>query len=158
VSITAHILHQPTCDVRRRNGFGDHSDAAKRISDTYRLHRTAQGPAAIGQFFACALADGQTDGMLYGSKRDAVRHQHHNEQRYMFLAIGPYDLGPCDAEELLAIQRLYYDRGIRWPDPDHAHGGPEVIQRATVEDQRSLVRSIARGGRSRPSGLVYPGE
>lgn len=156
--MTGIAQHQDTCDRRRRTGFGDHSDAAKRISDTYRLHRAAQGHAAIGRYFASALADGTTDGQLYDGKRDAVRHQHHNEQLFIFLAIGPYDLSPCEAEELLAIQRMYYDAGIRWPDPDHARGGPEVVQRVTVEDQRSLVASIANGGRTRPSGLIYPGE
>lgn len=156
--MTDVIAHQDQCDRARRTPFGLHSDAAKRISDTYRLHRAAQGRAAIGRFFACALADGATDGVLYDTKRDAVRHQHHNEQLFIFLAVGPYDLSPCEAEELLHIQRLYYDRGIRWPDPEHARGGREVVQRVTVEDQRSLVASIASGGRIRPSGLVYPGE
>ena len=156
--MTGISRHQDQCDRKRRTPFGDHSDAAKRISDTYRLHRTAQGAAAIGRFFAAALADGSTDGQLYDGKRDAVRHQHHNEQRYIFLAIGPHDLSPCEAEELLHIQRMFYDRGIRWADPDHARGGREVVQRVTVEDQRSLVASIANGGRTRPSGLIYPGE
>lgn len=150
--------HQAQCDRARRTPFGDHSDAAKRISDTYRLHRTAQGMTAIGRYFAAALADATTDNVLYDSKRDAVRHQHHNEQRYIFLAIGPFDLSPCEAEELLHLQRMFYDRGIRWTDPDHARGGREVVQRSTVEDQRSLAASIASGGRIRPSGLVYPGE
>lgn len=152
------VPHQATCTREYRTALGDHSDAAKRISDTYRLHASALGAAAIGRWFACKLADGTGDGVLYDSKRDAVAHQGHNEKLFIFLSIGPYDLGPCDAEQLLAVQRLYYDRGLRWPDPDHAGGGPEIVQRVTVEDQRSLVASIASRGRIRPTGLIYPGE
>ena len=154
----AVVLHDVNCDRARRTPFGDHSDAAKRASDAYRLHKAALGFAAVGKFIAVALADGSSDGVLYDTKRDAVRHQHHNEQWYAFICINPGDFNPCEAEEYLAINRTLYEHGIRLTDPEHARGGREVIQRATVEDQRSLVRSIASGGRSRPSGLVYPGE
>lgn len=153
-----HVTAQHDVDCQRSAPLGGHSDAAKRVSDTYRLHRTAQGLAATGQWFAAALADGSSDGVLYGSKRDAVRHQHHNETRFAFVCISPGDMTVCEAEEFLATNRMFYDRGLRLTDPDDAHGGREVIQRSTVEDQRSLVRSIAGGGRTRPSGLVYPGE
>jgi hypothetical protein len=146
------------CDRARRTPFGDHSDAAKRASDAYRLHKAALGQAAVGRFFAIALADGSSDGVLYDTRRDAVLHQHHNEQWYAFIAIHPGDLDPCEAEEWVALNRMFYDKGIRLTDPEHARGGREVIQRVTVEDQRSLARSIASGGRSRPSGLVYPGD
>lgn len=145
-------------DINCPRSGGEHSDAAKRVSDAHRLHKTALGHAAIGRWLACALADGTSDGVLYDSKSDAVTHQHHNEQFYAFLCISPGDVSPCEAEEFLAINRMLYSKGIRMTDPDHAHGGPDIVQRATVEDQRSLVRSIASGGRIRPSGLVYPGE
>lgn len=150
--------HDFGCRPAIRSPFGFHSDAAKRQSDTYRLHRTAQGIDAIGQFFASALADGTTDGVLYESKSAAVRHQHHDEQWYAFVCIGPGDWTPCEAEEFLFLQRMLYDRNIRLTDPDHARGGRQVVQRSTVEDQRSLVGSIASRGRLRPSNLVYPGE
>lgn len=150
-------MHDQGCLPARRTPLGDHSDAAKRVADTWRLHRAALGTVATGQWFAAALEDGASDGVLYEGKRDAVRHQHHNEQRYAFICISPGDLTPCMAEEFLAINRTLYARGIRLADPDHAKGGRDVIQRVTVEDQRSLVRSIASRGRIRPSGLIYPG-
>lgn len=150
--------HDPGCQPARRMPLGGHSDAAKRVSDTHRLHKAALGHDAIGKCFAAALADGTTDGVLYDTKRDAVRHQHHNEQLYAFVFTGPGDVSVCEAEEFLAQCRLLYDRGIRLADPDHRGGGLDVIQRVTREDQRSLMRSIADRGRSRPSGLVYPGE
>jgi hypothetical protein len=135
-----------------------HSDAAKRVSDTYRLHKTALGYDAIGQWFAAALADGSSNGVLYETKRDAVRCQHHNEQWYAFIQLGPWDMDVCEAESFIGTVRALYDAGLRLPDPDHARGGRDVITRATREDQRSLIASIANRGRTRPSGLVYPGE
>lgn len=153
-----YYQHNFACRPEIRTPFGFHSDAARRQSDTYRLHRTAAGLDAIGKWFASALADGATDGVLYDSKSDAVRHQHHNEQLYAFICISPGDWTPCEAEEFLGLQRMLYDRGIRLTDPDHIRGGRQVVQRSTVEDQRSLVRSIITRGRTRPSNLVYPGE
>jgi hypothetical protein len=152
----AVVAHDVNCDRARRTPLGGHSDAAKRVSDTYRLHRLAAGHAAIGQWFAAALADGTTDTVLYESKQAAVRHQHHNEVYFAFVCIGPHDMNVCEAEEFLALNRMLYDKGIRLTDPDHVKGGREIVQRATVEDQRSLVASIANGGRSRPSNLIYP--
>jgi hypothetical protein len=146
------IVHDPACTG------GVHSDAAKRVSDQYRLHRVALGPASVGRWLAVALADGTTDGTLYDTKRDAIRHQHHNEQYYAFVCIGPHDMSVCEAEGYMAMVRQLYDAGIRLTDPDHAHGGREVIPRVTREDQWSLVRSIRSKGRARPSGFVYPGE
>jgi hypothetical protein len=137
---------------------GVHSDAAKRMSDTYRLHRVGLGPAATGRWFAVRLADGTGDGTLYDTKRDAVRHAGHNEQLYAFVCISPGDMDVCDAEDWLTIHRTYYDAGLRMPDPDHVSGGPDVVARATREDQFGLMRSIKSRGRIRPSGLVYPGE
>jgi hypothetical protein len=158
VSIQVLVQHDPNCDRRRRTAFNDHTDTAKRVSDAVRLHKVALGNAAIGRFIAVALEDGTSDGVLYDTKRDAVRHQHHNEQRYAFVCISPGDITPCMAEEFMALQRMLYGKNIRLTDPDHARGGREVIQRSTVEDQRSLAHSIANGGRTRPTGLVYPGE
>jgi hypothetical protein len=156
--VTVVVAHDDGCVITRRTPLGGHTDAAKRVSDTARLHVLAHGQAAIGRWFACRLEDGSSDNTLYDSKRDAVRHQHHNEQYYAFLAISPGDITVCMAEEFMAQARLLYLRNIRLADPDDLHGGRQVIDRVTAEDQRSMFRSIASGGRLRPSGLVYPGE
>ena len=152
--IPALVPHDDACPVAWNK---PHSDAARRVSDTWRLHRAALGHAATGQWFAAALADGTTDGVLYDGKGPAVRHQHHNEQYYAFVCISPADCSPCEAETFLEVARMLYDKNIRMADPDHRSGGPEVIRRLAVEDDRSLMRSIASGGRTRPSNLIYPG-
>jgi hypothetical protein len=142
------VAHSQNCPNRGKL----HSDAAKRVSDAYRLHTSALGAAAAGRWIAVALADGSSDGALYDTKTDAVRHQHGHETRFAYVAIGPWDMDTCEAEEYLVAVRLWYDAGIPLTDPR------EVIPRATVEDQRSLMRSVRGGGRTRPSGLIYPGE
>jgi hypothetical protein len=129
-----------------------HSDAAKRVSDAYRLHRSALGNEAAGRWIAVSLADGASDGALYDTKTAAARHQHGREEWFAYVVIGAWDMDVCEAEDYLASVRLWHEAGIPLTDPR------EVIPRATVEDQRSLIRSVAGGGRVRPSGLIYPGE
>lgn len=128
-----------------------HSDAAKRIADTYNLHRIGLLHDSIGKWFAASLADGRTDDTLYDSKRDAVIHQHHNEDYYTFIKIGPQGMIPCEAEVMLKTARSLYDKGLRLADPDHARGGLDVIKRLSVEDQ--LAQSSGRN-----TNLIMPWE
>ncbi len=136
----------------RMKVFGNHEDAAKRIADTYSLHRIAAdtlGLTNIGKFFAAALADGTTDGVLYDTKQDAVSHQKHNEQFYTFIKIGPWHMTACDAAVMLKVSRSAYDKGLRLADPQSRSGGRELIKRATIEDMRSLASGKA-------SNLILP--
>jgi hypothetical protein len=119
-----------------------HTDAAKRISDTYNLHRIGLGDGAIGQYFAAALVDGRSDNQVYATKRDAVRHQHHNEDYFTFIRIGPQSMKTCDAEVMLKTARALYNRDIRLADPDDARGGRDVIKRVSVEDQLAQSRGL----------------
>jgi len=129
-------MHQSWC---QQKAFG-HSDAAKRISDLYNLHRLAIGLDAVGKYFASALSDGRSDDTLYDTKRECVRHQHHNEQYYTFIRIGPQSMTVCDAEVMLKTARTLHDNGLKMADPDHARGGPDVIKRLSVEDQMAQSR------------------
>lgn len=133
-----------------------YSDAAKRVSDQYNLHKIGSGADAIGQWFAARLSDGTTDGVLYGSKSDAVRGQHHNEDFYAFIQIGPWSMTYQDAETYLATMRKMYDSGLRLADRDASHGGRDVIKRVTHEDQFAQLRSMFRG--TPPTNISYKGE
>lgn len=136
--------------------FGQsHSDAAKRIADEFNMHREADPYGNLGKWLAFALADGSSDHQVYDSKRDAVRHQHHNETRYMFVQVVPRTMWDCDAEALLNVHRRMYNSGVRLVDPDHRAGGPEMIRRATREDMKAQLRVIRSRGRSAPSNLQY---
>jgi hypothetical protein len=130
------------------------SDAGKRVSDTYNLHKAADQYGAIGKWFAVALHDGTTDNTLYDSKAEAVRHQHHNEMYYAYVQVGPWSMPPKDADTFLALHRKMYDKNIRLADPDHRNGGKDLIKRATVEDQRSLLRSMFTRGAGPASNLI----
>lgn len=139
--------HIPMCPTKMLR----HTDAAQRLSDTYNLHIIGEGLNAVGKWFAVSLAEGRSDNALYDSKRACVRAQHHNEQYYVFVKMGPHDMKVCEAEVMLRTHRRMYDAGMRMVDPDHKHGGPDLIKRLTNEDQLNAMRG-------RVSGLIMPWE
>lgn len=141
------VTHESWC---QHKAFG-HSDAAKRLCDTYNLHRIAGGLYAVRKWFAVALADGRSDDVLYDDKQSAVRHQHHNENYYAFICIAPCGMKECEAEVVLTNHRMLYDAGFRLADPDHRSGGKEVIKRLAVEDQLAQTRG-------RNTNLIMPWE
>ena len=133
------MIHQLRCPIENRTFIGDHSDAAKRISDTYALHRIADPYGNMGSWFAVALADGTTDNVLYDSKRDAIRHQHHNENFYTFIQIVPASFSACEGEVMLKVARMLYDAGGRQSDGFSKH---ELIRRLGWEDEIALSNKI----------------
>ena len=137
--MTVLVRHDKGCP---NMGMG-HTDAAKRIHDFYQLHRTADLYGTLGKWFAAALADGTNDGTLYDSKRDAVIHQHHNEQFDTYIQIVRADRTICSAEFTGNVARRLYDRGARWADPDDKHGGKDVIKRLMIEDQMAQARGMS---------------
>lgn len=106
-----------------------HEDAARRAAENLNMHYQSIRWDAVGKFCAIALADGSSDHVLYGTKRDAVRHQHHNEQWYMFPKIVPALMTDCEAQVLIDFHRKAYDAGFRLTDPDHKQGGRQLIVR-----------------------------
>lgn len=144
------VAHDPSCP--RANG--PHSDAAKRVSDQYNLHKIGAGYDAIGKVFAVNLGDGRSDGALYADMYDAVLHQKHNERWYGFIRVNPASMSPCQAESFLTALRPARERDISSPDRHHSGGGRVLIPRLTLEDQRAQVRQTLFG--SRPSNLILP--
>jgi len=134
---------------------GNVSDAARRVSDTYALHRLADPIGNIGQWFACKLSDGATDGVLYPSKAECIRYQTGNEQLYAYAQIVPATMSPQDAEIFLRIHRKLYDAGIRMVDPDDRNGGVSLIKRNSHEDMMASVRAAL--GTGRPRNLIVDG-
>lgn len=121
---------------------GRHEDAARRLADTYNLHRMADVYGGLNKWFAASLQAGESDGVLYDSKLDCVTHQHHNEKYYTFIKIVPTTMKVCEAQVMLNTARRLYENGMRMTDPDHKHGGPDLITRLTVEDQLMQMRGI----------------
>jgi hypothetical protein len=132
--------HESYCQHKQSG----HSDAAKRFADTYNLHKIGAGYDAIGKWIAIALADGTSDDVLYDNKLAAVTHQRHNEQYFAFVKIAPPNMAVCDAEIMLETHRRMYTAGMRMTDPDHKHGGPDLITRLTVSDQLAQSRMVVQ--------------
>lgn len=135
------MIHEAYCRYKQSG----HSDAAKRFCDIYNLHRIGAGNASIGKWFAVRLSDGTSDDTLYDNKLAAVTHQHHNEQFYAFVKIVPPSMKVCDAEVMLTTHRKMYDAGMRMTDPDHRHGGMDLITRLTQSDQLAMARGAVTG-------------
>lgn len=130
--------------------FG-HDDAAKKCADNVNLHYQSIGWDAVGKWCAVALNDGSSDHVLYDTRKEAVLHQHHNEQWFVFVKIIPEVMGYCEAQTFLDFHRKAYDAGFRLVDPEHPHGGRVMISprgraQETVRRQISML-DIARRNR-----------
>jgi hypothetical protein len=139
------IEHDPGCEYGYE-GRGGHSDAAKRVADTYMLHRTAGrglGIENVGKVFACALNDGTSDGVLYDDMADAIRHQKHNAKWYAYLRVGREGMTPCNAASLLKLHRDADAAGLNFTDRDDPSCGYELIPRLTVEDHYRMTSAVA---------------
>jgi hypothetical protein len=135
MSVPILIQHTRDCP---RPGMG-HSDAAKRMCDTYNLHRAVDLYGNMGKWFAVRLADGTGDGMLYDTKSEAALFQRIDEKYFAYVQVTAAQMTICSAEAYLMLLRRMYDAGIRQVDPDDAKGGKEVIKRMNSEDQLAQV-------------------
>lgn len=107
-----------------------YSDAARHCADAVNLHVMVDHVNAIGKWVAVRLADGESDGVLYDTKADAVRHQLH-ETMCAYVCIPPGGMPVADAEVYLRTMRQLYDAGYRLADPD---------KHVTMTDNRGLIR------------------
>lgn len=122
-------------------GYG-HSDAAKRFSDWYNLHRVA---GARSGWIAVALADGDTDGELYDTRAAAVSHKFPNERWFFYATLSQPSMTVCAAESVLRYKRIMNEMEGPHTDRDAPLGGLEVIPRLAVEDQEAQIAAIRTG-------------
>lgn len=111
-------------------------DAAKRASDCVNLHLTfGKWEELKHKWIAFKLADGTSDGVLYDSKQDAVKHQF-SEYQCAYIAFRNLLGGatPRDMAIFLQFSRDAYDAGFRLPDPDSRQGGPDVLMTTNQRD------------------------
>lgn len=111
-----------------------HSDAAKATAANVNMHYQAIGWDAVGKWTAIHIQDGSSDNTLYEHRKEAVNHQHHNEQYYAFVKIVPSLMEECEAEIFLEFHRKAYDAGFRLADPEHKKGGRELIMRGRAQE------------------------
>ena len=116
------------------------TDAAKRAFDIVGSYVAfVDYSERIGAWVAVRLADGGSDGNLYRSKREAVRHQADEFLCAYFSYRGAPNgfASPKEAATWLEYNRRAYDAGFRTPDPDAASGGPDLIM-PTAKEQVAL--------------------
>ena len=148
-------LHDPGCQWARLGAEADispdgkvlgvktpgagHSDAAKRLSDTYSLHKVAGSHGWI----AIRYQDGTGGDVVYDSRHAAVADCWPNEDWYFYCSLQAPSMSVCAAESVLRYKRIMSD--MEKPDRDARNGGLEVIPRLSVEDQEAQIRAIRTG-------------
>lgn len=117
---------------------GQVSDRAQRVSDTVNNHLVGTLGGAAGRWVAVRLSDGTSDGQLYDTKSDAVRHQLH-ETQCAYICITPDGMSPSSAALYLRFTEGLYAAGARVADPD-----THVPMPARREQVPGLIRAVAR--------------
>lgn len=102
------------------NALGVYSDAARRCSDVINTHVAVHKFGAFGKWAAIRLSDGGSDGVMYDTKADAVRHQLH-ETQCAYVRIPLDGMSAREAEIYLEFNRKLYDAGMRMSDPETLH-------------------------------------
>lgn len=123
-------------------------DSAKRAYDIVRSYvHFVPYEDRIGKWVALRLEDGGSDGTLYDSKRDAIRHQA-NEFLCAYFSYRGAPNGFSNVRDVaawLAYHRHMYDNGFRLPDPDDPGGGPEIIMPTAEEQLFDQLRRLVPG-------------
>jgi hypothetical protein len=132
------MRHDPGCKFARE-ADGGHSDAAKRLSDTYNLHVVAG--ARPGSVIAYSLADATTDGTVYDSRQDAVSHQRHNEARRGYVRIGAGRMTVCEAAAVIRWDRQAAE--LAAAQLGEKSGGLEVIPRLGIEERERQLAAMS---------------
>lgn len=105
-------------------------DAGKRFCDIINLHMTYGEMQDIrDKFMAISLADGSSDGHMYDSKVEAIKHQLHEQQCYYFSfrGVNPGGVNAYECAVMLQFQRNAYKSGLRLVDPDDRFGGKQAM-------------------------------
>lgn len=153
--MTVLVKHDTGCKWGRFDGTVDpqanilsgevkpgHSDAAKRFSDLYNLHKAA----GTGRgWIAVKYLDGSAKPAVYETRAEAVSDCWPWEDQYFYATLSEPSLTICAAESLLRYKRVMSEIDRGHTDRDAPHGGLEVIPRLAVEDQESQIRAVRSG-------------
>jgi hypothetical protein len=112
-------------------------DIGKRASDVITLHVIGGN---IGKWVALRLEDGSSDGIPYDTRRDAIRHQLH-EQLCCYVKVPPDGMPSSDALRFILMNRALYAKGFRLADPESES---EPIYPMTNEDIMSIIEAAGK--------------
>ena len=107
-------------------------DLGRRASEAINLHVVGGN---VGKWVALRLADGSSDGIPYDTRRDAIRHQLH-EQLCCYVKVPLEGMPPGDAMRFILINRALYAAGFRLADPDDER---EPIYPMTNEETMRVI-------------------
>jgi hypothetical protein len=113
-----------------------YSAAAFRMADILN-DAVVTSPWCAGMWMAFMLADGESDGVVYETRAECVKHQFH-EQLCCFIRIIPTGVNAQMTQAMLSFYRAAYDAGRRIVDPEQ----PDYILPTTNEDFRSQVARL----------------
>ena len=120
-------------------------DAARRLADSVNLHTLAMLAENRDRpgFVAIRLEDGRSpDGVLYDSRRDAVRHQ--SDPKMFYVKVGKMSMSATEAVTVLKFARMALKAGIVFADED-----PQVPQLSELQPRGAFPRiSLADWGRN----------
>lgn len=111
-------------------------DCGKRASDIVNTYISGMYWDDIkDKWIAIRLSDGGSDGILYDTKQDAVKHQYH-EQQCAYVCFRNLISGarPREMAVFLKFNRDAYYKGFRLADPDMKSGGPDVLMTTGQRD------------------------
>lgn len=116
-----------------------YSDAAKRCADTITMHAIVMRDQKYftQRWVAIRLSDGGSDGALYDTRVDAVRHQLH-ENLCCYVMVPPDGMTAQEAEVFMIYNRALYDNGARMPDPQQ-HISP--LRQEQLNSQLALLNT-----------------
>lgn len=90
-------------------------DAANRMRDAVNLHVVA-GTLGVRerhlQWLAIRLEDGRSDGTVYETRRDAVRHTMNKSRGWMYVKVGASTMGEREAILVLQMNRQAFAKGV----------------------------------------------
>jgi hypothetical protein len=124
------------------------TDAGKRAFDIVRSYCAfVEYETRVRGWVALRLEDGGSDGTLYDSKIDAIKHQTYEQQCGYFSYRGAPNgfTSAKDAAIWLEYHRQLYSAGGRLVDPDDAHGGPDIIMPTAEEQLMGQLRRMLPG-------------
>jgi hypothetical protein len=114
------------------------SDEGRRLSDAVTLAVSLGG---VGRWVAARLSDGGTDGNIYDTRADAVRHQLHEDQ-CCYVMIPPTGMPPAEATQYIVFNRGRVAAGLKMVDPEQQAAPPLIMPNRA--DRRAALRRNAR--------------
>lgn len=123
------------------------TDAARRMSDQINGRLTFYNPWDIrNKYMAFRLTDGWSNGDVYDTKLDAVKHNDEKLFAFFCFRAAMGGVKPKDCQLFLNMNRHAAEHGGHLADPDQANGGPQPIVRTEVYDRFSNRSRLVRPG------------